>query len=238
MYEIAGIMAGMGEQLGLSCTAAREYLSWELVKADEGHALEPEAAKRALAEMIAHYVLAAGHGLINLTYRTLALDRGLEAELVSTGHFFPPLSDDRKHWLTANAKTAKAAKKLAAKSSVSAVAEVADPVWMLLSSHVWRDLDDCRGEDFHRRRSQTAGLHGAGKQSPWRKDGTSRTLDGLHGERIGQDVQAKFAAETFSVASVAQTRLMEAMSEFDLKFAKVVEATTHLRLEDAANPRS
>lgn len=231
LYEIAGLMASIGEQLGLSCTAGREYVSWGFVQADKHQELQAEAAKRAWAEIIAHYVLAAGNGLVNLTYRTLALDQGLERTLSEAGRLFPPLSNDRSHWVTANAKVAKEAKQAAAASSVAAIREVADPAWVLLTSDCWRDLCDCRGEDFHRHRAQTAGVYGAGKQSPWRKLEASRTLDGIGGERIGHDVQATFAAQTFGVASNARAKLMDAMTEFYLKFRAAVEATTNLRIE-------
>ena len=60
-------------------------------------AVEAEMAKRALAEVVGHYVLGAGHGLFNLAARTVALDGGLKSALSGAlGTHFPPLSERSK----------------------------------------------------------------------------------------------------------------------------------------------
>lgn len=64
---------------------------------DGVEAVEAEMAKRALAEVVGHYVLGAGHGLFNLAARTVALDQTLKGDLrIKLGTDFPPLSEQRK----------------------------------------------------------------------------------------------------------------------------------------------
>jgi hypothetical protein len=65
-------------------------------------------AKRALAEVVGHYVLGAGHGLFNLASCTAALDRALKAELKSKlGTDFPPLSERIQDWPSSSLSNAK-----------------------------------------------------------------------------------------------------------------------------------
>jgi hypothetical protein len=161
LSELAGCRAGIGEQAGLACTAERDYLGWEQMKLEGVEAVEAEMAKRALAEILAHYVLGAGHGVINLAARTVALDETLKNGLQAKFHTeFPPLSERRKDWLSANLATAKSLQAIARTSLMPEIQIVADPVLALVDSPEWERLSDARGSDFHRWRVQTDGIVG------------------------------------------------------------------------------
>ena len=101
LYELAGYMAGAGEQLGLACLADHEFSLWS--SADQSSA-EPheivatEMAQRALAELESYYVIGVGHALANMTGRILALDPALKPHLAAAKYIettFTPLSDAR-----------------------------------------------------------------------------------------------------------------------------------------------
>jgi hypothetical protein len=87
LYELAGYVAGAGEQLGLACLADHEFSLWssvELSSAGPHEIVAAEMARRALAELESYYVIGVGHALANMTGRVLALDPDLKPHLVST----------------------------------------------------------------------------------------------------------------------------------------------------------
>ena len=233
LYELAGCRAGIGEQIGLACTAERDYLGWEQMKLDGVEAVEAEMAKRALAEFVAHYVLGAGHGLINLAARTVALDETLKGGLQAKFHTkFPPLSERRKDWLSANPATAKSLQTVARASLMPEIQIVADPILVLVDSPGWGRLNDARGSDFHRWRVQTDGIVGVAKRSPWKKGEGVRSLEMGIGQPLGKDAQAKLAAETLRIAVAARNELVNAARAFEPVFAGAVSATTRLTVGD------
>ncbi len=80
-------MAGAGEQFALACTADHEFeqsLIAEVSSASPVERVAAEMAKRALAELEAHFVIAAGHALANVTGRALALDADVRHRLAAT----------------------------------------------------------------------------------------------------------------------------------------------------------
>jgi hypothetical protein len=230
LFEIAALVASAGEQMGISCMTSFEYLSWFTAPRDNDlRLLQAEFAQRVLAEMTAHYVIGTAHDLMNLTYRALALDTALHPALSKAERLFPPLSDERRHWKTANADEARKARKLARKSSLESVRQVAEPAHALLTSKIWDLLDNCRGEDFHRRRLQTAGLKGAGRTGPWSHQPGQRSMDLRCGQRIGADVPGKLAAETHQVACDARLLLAAAMTEFSERLETARDEVVELR---------
>jgi hypothetical protein len=231
MYEIAGCLAGMGEQLGLACTAERDYVGWETLDLDGDEAIEAEMAKRALAEVLAHYTLAAGHGLTNVTGRSIALDHTLH-ELLQTQckTSFPPLSDKREDWLSANRSMARKLQRVARTSGIPEIRTVADPVVGMTESEAWYDLIDGRGADFHRWRVQTAGICGAAKQSPWRHGEGFRTIELAFGQVLSAENEARLAAETMAMAMAARAQLVTAIEAFMPMFQAAVAETTAMTL--------
>lgn len=231
LYELAGCRAGVGEQVGLACTAERDYLGWERMKLEGVEAVEAEMAKRALAEVVGHYVLGAGHGLFNLAARTVALDGALKSDLRrKLGTDFPPLSEQRKDWPpAANGKTLQA---VARSSVIPEIRSVADPIVTLVASVEWKRLNDARGSDFHRWRVQTDGIAGVAKRSPWKRGDGVRSLEIGVTRPLGEDAQAKLAAKTLRIAVAARHELVKAASSFEHVFADAVGASTRLTVGD------
>lgn len=231
MYEIAGCLAGMGEQLGLACTVERDYVGWETLDLDGDEAIEAEMAKRALAEVVAHYILAAGHGLTNVTGRSVALDHNLHELLQKQCKTsFPPLSDKREDWLSANRGMAKKLRCVARTSGIAEIRTVADPIAEMTGSNAWDDLIDGRGADFHRWRVQTAGIAGAAKRSPWQHREGVRTMELAFGQVLSADNEARLAAETMAMAIAARAQLVAGIEAFMPMFQGAVGATTAMTL--------
>lgn len=234
LYELAGCRAGIGEQVGLACTAERDYLGWERMVLEGAEAVEAEMAKRALAEVVAHYVLGAGHGLFNLAARTVALDQTLKDDLRSKlGTDFPPLSERRGDWPPATKATT--LQRVARSSAIPEIRSVVDPVVALVTSDKWKRLNNARGADFHRWRVQTDGIAGVAKQSPWKKGDRVRSLEIGAKPPLGEDAQAKLAEKTLGIAVAARHKLVKAATSFERMFADAVGATTSLTVEDEAD---
>jgi hypothetical protein len=229
LYELAGCRAGIGEQIGLACTAERDYIGWEQMKLEGVESVEAEMAKRALAEVVGHYVLGAGHGLFNLSARTVALDAELKSDLRSKiGTAFPPLSEKWNDWPSANSKRANKLQTIARSSPIPEIQIVVDPIVVLVASPEWERLNDARGSDFHRWRVQTDGIVGVTKRSPWKKGDGVRSLEIGIGQPLGKDAQAKLAAKTLRIAVAARNELVNAARAFEPMFADAVSATTRL----------
>ncbi|HUY45212.1 MAG TPA: hypothetical protein VMV92_05755 [Streptosporangiaceae bacterium] len=142
LYELAGYMAGAGEQLGLACLADHEFSQWtsaDLSSAQPHEKVAAEMAERALAELESYYVIGVGHALANLTGRVLALDPGLQQHLAAAKYIkttFQPLSDAREDWLSMNSNVARALQKVAAKSDMPSFIHLADPAAELAGSEL------------------------------------------------------------------------------------------------------
>jgi hypothetical protein len=234
LYELAGCRAGIGEQVGLACTAERDYLGWERIALEGAEAVEAEMAKRALAEVVAHYVLGAGHGLFNLAARTVALDQTLKDDLIlKLGTEFPPLSEERKDWPQA----AKAAtlQNVARSSNIPEIRNVVDPIVALVTSEEWKHLNDARGSDFHRWRVQTDGIAGVAKQPPWKKADGVRSIEIGAMRPLGEGSRAKLAEKTLAITVAARHELVNAATSFERAFADAVRATTSLTIGDEAD---
>jgi hypothetical protein len=233
MYELAGCLAGIGEQLGLACTTERDYVGWGSVNLRGDEAIEAEMAKRALAEILAHYTLAAGHGLVNVVARTISLDRRLHESLRSTVKTScPPMSDNRGNWLSANRGVARKLQKVACSSEILEIRPIADPIVALTTSGEWADLIEGRGADFHRWRVQTAGIQGAAKRSPWQHREGARSMELWFGQVLGSQNEARLAAEMMRMGTAARGQLIAAIEAFVPMFQKAVGATTAMTLSD------
>lgn len=106
MSELFGRAAVAGEQLGLAWTLDQELQRW-YASEDEHPGLS--MATRALAEMCGYYLLAAAHGLGNITVRTLMLSPGPATALKAKrpkAKGFPPFSQEPAAWPPLNAHLA------------------------------------------------------------------------------------------------------------------------------------
>lgn len=239
LYELAGFMAGAGEQLGLACLADHEFSQWapaDLSSAEPHEKVAAEMAQRALAELESYYVIGVGHALVNLTGRVLALDPALQPRLEAARYVkttFPPLSDARKDWVSMNANVARALQRVAVESTMLSFVGLADPVVELSDGEAWQALDFVRGEHFHRWRSQSIGMTGAPKASPWSSDsGNCRKLSAGVGRLMGQDPRDATAASVRQTAAVARESLRSTAEDFDICFRAVVQEAVGLELGD------
>jgi hypothetical protein len=186
-HELAGLIASSGEQLALALAALAETELWrafreanpaDATEQGKGNGAAQEMCHRSMAELAAYYLLSTGHGLANITARTLALDRELHPHLLDAlGTWCPVGSTDPKDWLSLNRDTAKALRRVARKSERPALQLVVEPISALLISDGWNDLDRHRGANYHRRRPQSAGLAGVPLTSPWVASGTVMSLN-------------------------------------------------------------
>lgn len=236
LYEVFGLMASIGEQFGLACTCVREFRSWIAAppNKDEDGAVGDEMAKRAVSELLGHFVIGVAHSLFNTAARTVAIDINLHPELAKRFRTsFPPLAGDRSHWLTFNKTNTDQLRRVARKSKTAAVRAVADPVYTFARTDAWARLDELRGEDFHRWRPQSAGIAGVEKHQPWipSSDGESHTLTIGLPTILGADGNARLADTVFEVAMAALEAELSLMDEFDEVFVQAINATTNLTLD-------
>jgi hypothetical protein len=179
-HDLAGLIADGGERLALALAAVTEAELWRIYRQDvppEVRKLDEmrrrsvsaanEMAHRAMAELASYYLLATGHILANVTVRALALDSQLHQVLFDLlGSWYPVGSSDPKDWLSLNRDTVRQLRK-AAKRSSPATHSLAEPASALLMAPAWQELDQLRGEHYHRRRPQSAGVAGVPLASPW-----------------------------------------------------------------------
>lgn len=218
MFEVVGLRAAIGEQLGLALAAATEAALWrEAASADH----KPDAAKhmgwRALAETQTYFVLGAAHSLLGLLIRVLALDEQRLFELrmrFKEATFDPLQGDNRADWPTFAERTVDKLNHVACTSGRSELKDLVAPLVRMVKSAEWKKMDERRGQDFHRWRPQSAGVAAGGVISPW---GT--TADGS--ERFDWGVSAappdihELPAVVSDIASNAMCILVDAMEEID-----------------------
>jgi hypothetical protein len=160
-------MGALGEQVVLACAAARDLAA--AVTAPESP--RAELVRRAWAEHVSHWTMAAGHMLQNVAGRAVALDPAVRPHLLerqgaatdsarkkALRTVFPPESDAAKDWPTFNRDHAKYLRRAAAESGVPEVAEVAALVHRVVVDEKWKAMSELRNESFHRWRAQTAGV--------------------------------------------------------------------------------
>lgn len=236
LYELAGYMAGAGEQLALACLADHEFSQWasvDLSSAQSHEKVAAEMAQRALAELESYYVIGVGHALANMTGRVLALDPGLHQHMAGAKYIkttFTPFSNARQDWLSMNSNVARALQKAAAVSAIPSFARLADPAAELAGSKPWQELDEVRGEHFHRWRSQSIGMTGAPKSSPWSPD--SRSLSIGAGRLLGQDPRDPTAASVRQVVAEAREAVRVAAEDFNLRLRPALREAAGLELAD------
>lgn len=238
LYELAGYMAGAGEQLALACLADHEFSLWTAAPAPEQDfaLVATEMAQRALAEMESYYVIAGGHAIANLTGRVLALDPALKPQLAAAKAIqtdFPPFSSRKQDWLSLNPRVAHALQKIARASRMPSFTPLADPAVKLADSDAWRELDEVRGEHFHRWRSQSAGMTGAPKSSPWTHTAGIRTMNAAGGRLIGQDPADMTAARARQTAATAREALRAEAEAFTQRMRLALADAVGLELSDA-----
>ena len=178
MYELGGLIADTGEQLGLVHAARNEGELWRDVIEDtepprdlreRGQLIGYRMAHRAFLELQTLYVMSIGHRLANVAARFLALNsdlRVLLAQRLRNQPTFEPDSRNRQDWLSLHATVASRLKEVADESQMRAVVALIEPIETYAASSVWKEFAGRRGIHFHRWRPQTAGIAGVSQTSP------------------------------------------------------------------------
>lgn len=233
VYVLAGQMASAGEQLGLAYAAGNEVAIWGDFRKDNDWDVAHELSMRGMAEAQCLFVMSTGHALANVGLKALALDPGLRSELAesfggsSRSPTFEPFSTDRRDWVSMNRETCKILKAVAQSSDELDVVELVEPVVEFGSGAPWRELDERRGEDFHRWRMQTHGVAGVPRKTPWSSDGETRMLK--IGHPIYDEAQG-FADEVARVGQAAMLDLARAMEGFRKQWSR---ASVHLVVQSS-----
>jgi hypothetical protein len=177
LSELIGRIAAAGEQLGLAWTCEQDMRRWLDPSAPKGHRFSVSA--RALAEITGYYAISAGHGLANVTLRTL-LVHPLAAAVIDNkdnkrAEGFEPFSNIRFAWVPLNQPVAELLQKAAEVVDKPTVRRLADRVLDLTKDPRWVALSNRRDVDFHRWRPQSV-AGGVATSNPWEQaaDGSSK----------------------------------------------------------------
>lgn len=214
-YALSGQMGSAGEQLALACAAGVEVALWGESEEPGYLDVDREMGMRAMAESQSMFVIGTGHALMNVAVRALSLRKDLKTQLVdfsrSAAGSFDPFSSVKSDWLSMNKSTCKKLRKVARFDSSQQIIDLVEPVVSYGLGQTWNDLIERRGEDFHRWRPQTHGMQGVPHRSPWRRDGTRRSL-GI-GTPIYEDAKG-LAAQVGRLAEHAMLELADVMESF------------------------
>lgn len=166
LTETIGRMAATGEQLGLASTCSRDARRWLAQPSDT---ISGPIAARSLAEITGYYTLSSGHGLANITLRTLLLDVSAAASLnakYKEAAGFPPFTDDRAAWRPLSHQLVEALRNAAQVVQQPTVSSLVGVLADLVTDPRWIALEARRGADFHRWRPQSI-AGGVPQKSPW-----------------------------------------------------------------------
>jgi hypothetical protein len=235
LRELFGCMGALGEEATLACAASRDLAEAKALPESP----QAELVRRAWAEHTIHWIVAAGHMLLNVVGRAVALDPAIhpflllnedadtdEARKKAIGTVFPCESDAHRDWPTFSQSHARYVRRAAGKSAVPGVVELGDLIHRLAVDRRWKAMSDLRGGAFHRWRAQTAGISTATRRSP-RVVGD----DGLLPDGTPHDVQGpEDSTKASRCAEDGLALLGGAMAEFDLVLPTVMEQLTVSRL--------
>lgn len=228
LRELFGCMGALGEQAMLACAAARD-LDQAIALSDSADA---ELRRRAWAEHVMHWAMAAGHMLLNVAGRAMALDQAARASLVGergwTGTDFTPEADAHDDWPTLNKQHANAVRRSAATSACTSVRDVGELPHGLVVDARWQAMARYRGEAFHRWRAQTLGTSTATRRMAKIVGNDGLLPDGTRHDVRGPESSAGSAGR----AQDALEALQEALSEFDTLLPKVLDDLTSTTLHE------
>ncbi len=230
LRELFGCMGALGEQVALGCAAARDLAA--AVGASESPSAE--LVRRAWAEHVIHWTMAAGHMLLNVAGRTVALDPDVRPHLLerqsatptarakALGTVFPCESDAKEDWPTFNKTHANYLRRASAESGVSEVAAVGQLVQRIVVDPRWVAMSGLRDEAFHRWRAQTAGVSTMTRRSTRIVGDDGRLPDGQLPDVRGPEGSARVA----HCAERGLGLLAVALAEYDRLLPGVMSALT------------
>jgi hypothetical protein len=177
LSELIGRIAATGEQLGLAWTCEQDMRLWLHPNAPKGDRWSVSA--RALAEITGYYAISAGHGLANVTLRTLLVHPAATAVInqdkdLKRAKGFEPFSTIPAAWVPLNKTVATLVRTAAAVAGQPTADRMADRVVALTKDPRWVALTSRRHVDFHRWRPQSV-AGGVATFNPW-----EQATDGSH----------------------------------------------------------
>ena len=208
LSELIGRIAAGGEQLGLAWTCEQDMLRWldPAARARDGFS----ASARALAEMAGYYAISAGHGLANVTLRTLLIGPNAAAVInkdYKNAGGFTPFTKISYAWLPLNETVATKLHGAAVASGCPEVALMTGLVRDLTVDPHWQALMDRRHVDFHRWRPQSVS-GGVPTSNPWEAavdgDGSSLTIYG-NSQYEPPDTEVLIQEASDALAALSQT---------------------------------
>jgi hypothetical protein len=111
-------------------------------------------------------------------------------------------------------------RRAARQASTSTAQNLAGPATALLMAPAWQELDQLRGEHYHRRRPQSAGIAGVPLASPWRFTSDASHMDGGGGQYTDGD---GLAHDTTDLVRRALGELTSAMARLLVQVKTVVQ---------------
>jgi hypothetical protein len=208
--ELMGRTASAGEQLGLAWTAQQDAERWISKVAASDHQV---VAARSLAEIAGYYAISAGHGLCNVTVRSLTMNSATEAVLASefrNANGFRPFDANPQAWLPLNEKVARKMATAAAAISKPALTGLVDLVLKLTQHPDWQALMNRRAVDFHRLRPQSVD-GGVMTSNPWKNDASGGASLSMYSK---SQHKAPVAADLVAESSDAIEVLAHTMTEW------------------------
>lgn len=209
MMELFGRIASGGEQLGLSWTCLQELLRWHTPTVADQDARV--LAARSLAEISGYYAISAGHGLLNVTLRTLLIHPGAAAEInrkYKRAQGFDPFTDNKFAWLALNETDATNLQTAANHTGNADTIHLADIVADLTQDPRWMEVMDRRGVDFHRWRPQSVD-GGVATSNPWTPTPNGGVVLTVHGKSRHQLPDTNLLAQEASQGMDALTGAMD-----------------------------
>jgi hypothetical protein len=243
--ELAGLLAGSGEQFALALAALAEAELWSRhrranppdLDSDEGRVLGAgqEMAQRAMAELASYYLLGVGHAVANVTARTLALDTTRHPQLLDAlGSWFPVGSEESRDWLSINQDTVRRLRRLG-KTGSAAIQIICEPATAILQAPEWQELSRLRGAHYHRRRPQSAGVMGVPLASPWTFGdgvarmglGASQYTDGDNLALRTTDLARRLSIVVASALDDLRGKVTAVVQEMQSQFAQAASAAAY-----------
>jgi hypothetical protein len=224
MHELMVYRVTLGEILAMAAAADTEARLWQKRRRRSSFDPSDERAQRAMSELHAYYLLGAGHALINIVARCIALDVRLHQpmkEVFST--IFPPgRANTRKHTLELNEPRVQTLQAIAAQADLTIARRSVEPLTALISNPDWQALRSERALDFHQLRPASHGVAGPQAELPWKTGDGFAAMDisiaHPHSDNLGLADQR---AETCRAsngplieASVAIDKMFRAIREY------------------------
>lgn len=240
VYELLGCMSSTGERFGLAIAAGNEVALWNRHRSDVGserdRLAQLEMSLRAMAELFGYYLLGTGHMLAAIVMRALSLEEELRPRLLDTlGASCVVDSRNLSDWPSLNIDNCRRLRRVARDSKTDTLKVIVEPITNIVQSSSWAMLDAIRGEDYHRRRPQTALVDGVPPGSAWTTgpDGSmslalGSTRPRLHDDRAVQTTNVMFDVERVLLKELAVLRSHLGKALVEIKAVKRAQLTTSL----------